>query len=365
MNRRKFLTTAAWAAPVLGATVRPWSAAADLKDADGETFQLPQWRFFEVATHVTLPGSTSAAQLYLPMVQTASDYQIVEETSSGGEGGTHQRLTDTRYGASVLRSEWDKEQGSEPKTVNLVQTVATRDRNATPFQPLTEAERRFWTAPTPSAPTDGIVLATAAKIVAGKARQRDQVRAIYDWVVDHTHRDPDTPGCGTGDVLKSLASGQLGGKCADINSLLVALARAAGFPAREVYGLRVTDSEIYPCLGKKGDLSKAQHCRCEVFLDDEGWLPLDPADVRKVVLEQKVALASAEGRALRERMFGAWEMNWVGYNSATDIALPGSGGRKPDFPFLMYPCAFTDQGTLPCLDPAHFHYEITARELTA
>ena len=357
MNRRKFLTVAL-AAPVLGGTSRLWSAEAGV-----EALQGPKWRTFEITTRATLPDGTGAAQLYLPMAQSAGDYQIVAATSWRG-GGTPERVTDTRYGASMLRSRWDKGQARDPEGVELVQTVMTRSRSASPLQPLTEAERRFWTAPTPSAPGDGIVFETAAKIVAGKDQKRDQVRAIYDWVVDHTHRDPDVPGCGTGDVLKNLQSNKFGGKCADINSLMVALARAAGFPAREVYGVRVAESQVYSCLGRKGDISKAQHCRCEVFLDDEGWLPVDPADVRKVVLEQKVTLDSPEGHALRERLFGSWEMNWVGYNSATDMELPGSGGKKPDFCFLMYPCGFTDQGALPCLDPVRFHYEITAKELT-
>ena len=68
---------------------------------------------------------------------------------------------------------------------------------------------------------------------------------------------------------------------------------------------------------------------------------------------------------MRERLFGAWEMNWVGYNSATDIELPGAGRQRPNFAFLMYPCAFTATGQPNCLDPARFRYEITSRELTA
>jgi hypothetical protein len=81
------------------------------------------------------------------------------------------------------------------------------------------------------------------------------------------------------------------GKCADLNALYVGLARAAGLPARDVYGVRVADSKFgYKSLGKSGDISKAQHCRAEVWLADFGWLPVDPADVRKVVLEEKPGL---------------------------------------------------------------------------
>ena len=67
---------------------------------------------------------------------------------------------------------------------------------------------------------------------------------------------------------------------------------------------------------------------------------------------------------MRDRLFGAWEMNWVGYNSATDIELPGMGRQSPSFAFLMYPCASPPPGNAPCLDPARFRYEITAREMT-
>lgn len=59
-------------------------------------------------------------------------------------------------------------------------------------------------------------------------------------------------------------------------------------------------------------------------------------------------------------------MNWVGYNSATDIILPGAmGNQKPNFAFLTYPCAFTANGQPDCLDPVHFSYVIEARESAA
>jgi transglutaminase-like putative cysteine protease len=32
--------------------------------------------------------------------------------------------------------------------------------------------------------------------------------------------------------------------------------------------------------------SKAQHCRAEVYLVGYGWVPVDPADVRKAALDE-------------------------------------------------------------------------------
>jgi hypothetical protein len=54
-------------------------------------------------------------------------------------------------------------------------------------------------------------------------------------------------------------------------------------------------------------------------------------------------------------------MNWVCYNFAHDIALPGSTAKPVGF--LMYPQAQTDRGLLDSLDAANFKYEITAKEI--
>ena len=383
---RRHLMAAVMAAPAF-ALARP--ARADANEPAPAT---DGWRQFEVTTRVTLPDAPGAAQLWLPLAQTAAGYQSAGALSwtTGQDNDTVRRVHDDRYGAQMLRVDFDpatpatsgstenpgtaaapgNEASATPKpeaarTIVAVQQVATRTRDALPFAPLTVAERRFWTEPTPNAPIDGLVRETAIRITAGQSGDRAKLRALYDWVVDTTYRRAETPGCGTGDYASMLQSGAFGGKCADINGLLVGLARSVGLPARDVYGIRVATSQLAPSLGKAGTVSKAQHCRAEVFLDDEGWFPVDPADVRKVILEQKLAADDKLVRALRERLFGHWEMNWIGYNSATDIELPDSGSRRPNFAFLMYPCAFTSAGQPDCLDPARFQYEITSREIPA
>ena len=63
----------------------------------------------------------------------------------------------------------------------------------------------------------------------------------------------------------------------------------------------------------------------------------------------------------RARLFGSWEMNWMAFNFGHDVALPKSSGQP--VPFFMYPQAETSVGRLDSLDPDHFKYEITAREI--
>ena len=81
--------------------------------------------------------------------------------------------------------------------------------------------------------------------------------------------------------------------------------------------------------------------------------------MRKVVLEAQLPVDSPQVKAERERLFGSWEMNWAGYNSATDIALPGAA-VAPSEHFLMYPLAITPASELDQLDPDSFRYKLTS-----
>jgi hypothetical protein len=63
---------------------------------------------------------------------------------------------------------------------------------------------------------------------------------------------------------------------------------------------------------------------------------------------------------VRDALFGWWEMNWVAFNDAHDVTLPGSAGRP--LPFLMYPQAEIGGERRDSLDPDRFKYTITARE---
>src|SRR5262249_41669377 len=159
----------------------------------------------------------------------------------------------------------------------------------------------------------------ADSITLGAKTDVAKAQAIYHWIVDNTFRDPKVRGCGVGDIRAMLESGDLGGKCADLNALYVGLARAAGLPARDVYGLRIARSENeFKCLGAATEnVTKAQHCRAEVYLSAYGWVPVDPADVRKVVLEEPPGNRPKDDpivKSAREKLFGSWQMNWMAYN---------------------------------------------------
>jgi transglutaminase-like putative cysteine protease len=307
---------------------------------------------------VDLAEQAEPALLWLPLAQSAAGQRNVSVDVQ--TNGALECAQDARYGARLAKIEWTAP-GS--RSAILTQLVETCPRGLTPAS-LDASERAFWLAATPSVPTDGIVTETARRIVGDRDDPEEKLHAIYDWVVDNTFREGSTRGYGIGDIRHMLETGWLGGKCADINTLMTGLARASGIPARDVYGIRVAPSRESPSLGAQGDVTKAQHCRSEMYIDGKGWLPVDPADVRKVVLEEKAPLESDHVRAQRKRLFGSWEMNWVGFNSATDVVLPGAL-RPMASNFLMYPCAMTAKDEIDCLDPHGFRYSISAREISA
>jgi transglutaminase-like putative cysteine protease len=362
MQRRDFLRTASVA--FAGLTLRQAGLSfTQPAQSDG-------WRSFEVTTRAEVLKPAGETRVWLPaaLIQNAP-FQRTISNRFDAEGGKASIVETKPTGLGIVTATFPAD--AKPVLV-LTSQVALKNywvdlSKPGTVRPVPAADLERFLQPAKHIPTDGIVKSKATEITKGATTDVDKARAIYDWIVENTFRDPKVRGCGRGDISAMLETGYLGGKCADLNALYVGLARAAGLPARDVYGIRVAKSELgYKSLGAASDkVTKAQHCRAEVYLKQFGWVPVDPADVRKVVLEEPPGNRSLNDdmvTSARKRLFGSWEMNWMAYNYAQDVELPGSHGAP--LPFLMYPQAQTAEGALDSLDPDNFKYEITARELS-
>jgi transglutaminase-like putative cysteine protease len=328
----------------------------------------PGWRAFEVTTRVEVLKPSGPTRIWVPtpLPRETPFQKTLANTVTAHDGGAH--LIEVKNDSlGMLVAEFAA--GTNP-AVTLTSRVVTRDWEvdfSAPGKALkpNRAELEHFLRPTKLLPTDGIVKETATEITRKTNTDVGKARAIYEWIIENTFRDPKTKGCGTGDIRFMLESRDLGGKCADLNALYVGLARASGLPARDVYGIRLAKSNLgYKSLGTSSDnVTKAQHCRAEVYLAAYGWVPVDPADVRKVVLEEPPGNRPLDDdmvKRARARLFGSWEMNWMAYNFAHDVVLPGEVGASVGF--LMYPQAETNEGRLDSLVPESFKYEITATE---
>ena len=289
MDRREFLSLSGVATLVVAAP--PFIARA----SGAELIAPPadaSWRTFELVTDVEIWPQDVPAKLWLPLPQYRdTEYQRTLDIRWAGNPANTGIYRDPRYGAPAFFAQWD-DRASAPK-LQVTSVVTTRNRAVDLTRPgersdVPRQELDLYLQATQHIPLDGIVRATASRIAPGASTDTlTRARAIYEWIVENTYRDPKVIGCGTGDIRFMLESGNLGGKCADLNALFVGLARSLGIPARDVYGVRVADSATWRSLGKSGDVTKAQHCRAEFHHPQLGWIPVDPADVRKVVLEEE------------------------------------------------------------------------------
>jgi transglutaminase-like putative cysteine protease len=327
---------------------------------------------FEVTTTAEILWPAGVSRVWLPVPLTAdTPYQKSLGNGWHAEGGSVSYSEDGKYGMGIVHAEFP-EPVKKPKLV-LVSRFATRDHGVDLSRSGGRAKEdaamlELNLQPTELIPIDGIVGDTAREITKGARSDLDKARAIYEWVVDNTFRDPKVRGCGWGDIKSMLETGNLGGKCGDLNALFVGLARSVGVPARDVYGLRVAKSNHgFVSLGANTEsVTRAQHCRAEFWSQAHGWVPVDPADVRKVALEEppgKLPLDHPKVKDARERLFGSWEMNWLAYNRGHDLQLPGASGFK--VPYFMYPDGQTARGRLDPLDPDKFQYTMVAKELKA
>jgi transglutaminase-like putative cysteine protease len=363
MNRREFLQSGGIASASF-VFVTPEHLFSQIATPD-------RWRTFQVTTRVEVLKTSGTTRIWVPAAllrETAFQKTLTNTYSC--DGGTAKLVEAKSDSLGIIAAEFPA--GVRP-ILTVTSQIATKDRAVDVTKPGStaqgsRAELEHFLRPTRLLPTDGVVKETASEITQGANTDVEKARAIYEWIVENTFRNPKTRGCGAGDIRFMLESKDLGGKCADLNALFVGLARAAGLPARDVYGIRVAKSELgYKSLGASSEnVTKSQHCRAEVYLGDHGWVPVDPADVRKVALEEPPGNRPLDDdmvKKARTRLFGSWEMNWMAYNFGHDVVLPGSIGAPVGF--LMYPQAETGEGRLDSLDPDNFKYTITSSETTS
>jgi len=361
------------AASIGALSLAPWySASAQVTPTPATRSFSPKpgdWRIFEVTTRVDIAKPMGTTRVWLPVPSINTDWQK-SEANSFTSNGTARIRSDGLQGVQFLFAEFGP--SIDKPYLEMTSRVQTQSR-----APLSQAQwpapaedaatLKYFTRPTHLLPTDGIVKITAQNAIKRAQTDLEKVRAIYDWVVSNAWREPKVKGCGEGDIKTMLETGNLGGKCADINALFVGLCRSVGIPARDVYGIRLVPSAFgYKELsGNPANLKGAQHCRAEAYVKGQGWMAMDPADVAKVMrLETSEWLKSTDHPVVKPvygTLFGGWEGNWMAFNTAHDLTLPQSKADR--LGFFMYPVAENDEGRFDSYAPDDFKYQISAKEI--
>ncbi|MCK4837414.1 MAG: transglutaminase domain-containing protein [Desulfobulbaceae bacterium] len=294
-------------------------------------------------------------ELWIPY-PVSSEYQDITGMRVNGDFAESAVYADKKFRTPMLYARWAA--GAKARNLTLSFTAVRQEVIRRDFPqreaPLDPADHAMWLGPSSLGPIDGAVGELAAKITKGKTTVLAKAKAIYDWTCDNMYRDPKTVGCGPGDVCSLLK--RPGGKCTDIHSVFVALCRAAGVPAREIFGIRLGKKEVQ-------DISTWQHCWAEFYLPGYGWVPVDPADVRKLMLKKNLKLEDPQTAELRAYFWGGWDAYRVELAMGRDLILNPAQQGAPLNSF-GYPYAEVGGEPLDFYDPASFKYSFTTYNLT-
>ena len=121
-------------------------------------------------------------------------------------------------------------------------------------------------------------------------------------------------------------------------------------------------TNTFSTTGATGNVTKDQRVRAEFHTPGYGWTPVDPGDV--VRLQQLEGLSATDGRlmSLRKKLFGFWEMNWVGYQYGPGFMLPG--GPDTGLPGLATPLATIGNPRSGRTSDTEVRYRIDAKPLS-
>ncbi len=293
------------------------------------------------------------ARLWIPYPVSDED-QLIKDIKVSGDYSESAVYTDRENQTPILFARWDAAAKSRKMTLSFqAERLEVVRRDFPSREPCWDvAVFKPYLSGTRLGPIDGEVKKLALQITRGKKTVLAKAKAIYDWTCSNMYRDPNTRGCGTGDVCALLQ--KPGGKCTDISSVTIALCRAAGVPAREIFGLR---------LGKKPeeDITGYQHCWAEFYMPGYGWVPVDPADVRKAMLVENLKLEDPKTKEVKDYFWGGIDAYRIKIAVGRDVTLnpPQSGEPLNTF---GYPFAQVGDRTIDWLEPASFKYKFTFKE---
>jgi transglutaminase-like putative cysteine protease len=278
---------------------------------------------FTYITHVpAMPAGIHQLRIWVPLPyeersQIVSDVKIETPVRFKIE---HEKEYGNRYSYFVV----DSDDLKGPFDIRLTFHAQRLEHRVTltmnddpPAQPLVSPAR--FLLPDRLVPINGEIAQISGQQTEGATEPVDKARRIYNYVVSTMHYDHDGTGWGRGDAV--WACDNKHGNCTDFHSLFIAMARAAGIPARFEIGFSLPTGVSQGTIG-------GYHCWAEFYVQGIGWIPVDASEASK-------------NKDMSDYFFGATDQNRVMFSLGRDIRLkPGQKGEPLNY--FVYPYAELD-----------------------
>jgi transglutaminase-like putative cysteine protease len=219
---------------------------------------------FEFRYRARLPAIAAPARMWVPLA--GSDRFQSVHVQAVQAPGRRRVLQDREYGNTILYFELGPQDAGQ--TVEIRYRVRRLEKSVY-REPATDPAR--FLRPERLVPVNETFQDIAQKVVAGKRGDLVRARALYDHVMDRMRYMKYGCGWGKGDAV--YACDARTGNCSDFHAYFIALARAAGIPARFAIGAAI------PSERDDGGVD-GYHCWAEFYAEGQWW-PVDISEANK------------------------------------------------------------------------------------
>ena len=261
---------------------------------------------FEFRYEATLPRIDGTGRMWVP-IPASDDYQTVE-IKSIDTPGRREIVRDPVYGNKAFFMRLGPEDSGERLTIRF--SVQRKEKSA---YAADEPDPDRYLTPDRLVPKDERFDSIVEEVLEGKKGDLVRARAIYDHVIDRMRYIKFGSGWGRGDAIH--ACDIQTGNCTDFHAYFIALARAAGIPARFAIGAAV------PSERNSGGVN-GYHCWAEFYADGKWW-PVDISEADKY-------------SSLATYYFGHHPANRVEFSRGRDLVFDPGPASGP-INFLAYP----------------------------
>jgi transglutaminase-like putative cysteine protease len=215
----------------------------------------------QVALVNTGPGQPEKQNIWIALIRDFPPYQKVLSMQISPSNYT---LVTDEYGNQYAEFDFSKQAAGTTETVKIDYQVSVNEISYDLSSCQGKLPSDFTQPEIHIESANPQIVALAKKLSQGKDTACQQVRAFYDYIGKTLVYTDNGQNWGA-----QAALGPMGSDCTEYASLLAALSRAEGIPARYFEGLLYLDKGT-------NTSAKTEHAWPDVYLPSVGWVALDP-----------------------------------------------------------------------------------------